>query len=82
MIESTGFAVALACGVYEREVARLVAIWPVICGVKKKRFQRYRDLLRETDPNETTGRYGVALAYQPHSFPRRDDLSAPGRTWR
>ncbi len=26
MIESTGFAVAWACGVYEREVARLVAI--------------------------------------------------------
>jgi hypothetical protein len=72
----------LACGVYEREVARLVAIWPVICGVKKKRFQRYRDFLRETDTDETTGRYGVALANQLYSFPWRDDLSTPGRTWR
>jgi len=40
MIKSTGFAIALAGGVDEREIARLVAVWPDIRGVKKKRFQR------------------------------------------
>ena len=83
MIEPALLAVALARGIDQREIARLVRCPDVLLVFReKKRLQRHRDLFGETDADEAAGRDGVAVADKADRFFSADDLSAVRRAKR
>ena len=81
MIEPALLAVALARGIDQREIARLVVRRDVLLFLREvERLQRHRDFFGETDADEAAGRDRVAVADQANRFLGADDLSAVRRS--
>ena len=80
VIEPAFLAVALACGIDQREIARLVDRRGVLLRLRQvERLQRHRDLFGETDADEAAGRDRVAVADEADRLLRADDLPAFAR---
>ncbi len=69
VVQTTLLAVALPCGVHQRQVARQP-------GRREALFQRHRDVLRKADADKAAGGNGIAVANALHRLCRRNNLIA------
>jgi hypothetical protein len=80
VVEPALFAVALARGINEREIAWLAGRFNLLVFRQIKGLQRHRDFLGETNAHETTCRDCVAVAHKASGFFGAGNLSAVRRT--